>query len=145
VDEEVSRVAAEATAAGVGVGELVEGFLGGALGVEACRRRRPQPQVPADQPEGRRNVIELLTFEAQGCEAGFCIFARGEPVHFLVETNAPPDRYLWDWDGNGTVDEVTVQPVTYAYEAFGIYTPRVTVERGSGSDTLVHGQYILAD
>jgi PKD repeat protein len=94
---------------------------------------------------GDPNVIDLLLFEAQGCEVGFCIFQRGQPINFLVEASATPERYLWDWDGNGTVDEVTAVPVSHAYSEYGIYTPRLTVERGSGSDTLVHGQYILVN
>jgi hypothetical protein len=109
-----------------------------------CRDGK-QTSRPLAISVGDPNVIELLTFEAQGCDAGFCIFNRGEPITFTVETNATPDRYLWDWDGNGTVDEVTVAPVSHAYEDFGIFTPRVTVERGSGSDSLVHGQYILVN
>jgi len=104
-----------------------------------------QTSQPLAISVGDPNVIELLRFEAQGCEAGFCIFQRGQPINFLVEASATPERYLWDWDGNGTVDEVTTVPVPHAYGEYGIYTPRVTVERGTGSDTLVHGQYILVD
>lgn len=101
----------------------------------------PPVQVRVGDP----NAIELVEFQAVGCQAGFCVFPAGEEVRFTVTTNLPegvgPDRYLWDWEGDGAIDEVSSEPVGHVYEAFGIYVP--VVERGSGRDELVHEPWLL--
>jgi hypothetical protein len=92
---------------------------------------------------GDPDVIAIRRFEALGCDEVFCLFDVGEEVRFEVETSAPPERYLWDWDGDGTVDEVTTGVVAHRYEAFGIYVPVLRVERGEGVDVLLHERWIL--
>jgi hypothetical protein len=92
---------------------------------------------------GDPDAIRLLAFQAQGCSESFCVFPAGTPIPFTVLTNAPPDRYLYDWDGNGTIDQITTSPATHAYPTFGVYSPTLTVERGSATDTLVHPALIL--
>lgn len=101
---------------------------------------------PLEVTVGDPNVIHLEAFNAQGCsEEDFCLFAAGEEITFEVETTVAPDRYLWDWDGDGTVDEITAQPTSHAYPRFGIYIPVLTVERGTGSDVLIHSPWLLIE
>ena len=108
-------------------------------------REGPIASPPLEVSVGDPNAIQLLEFQAQGCTDHFCVFATGDPVSFAIETSATPDRYYYDWDGNGTIDEVTSQPVTHAYSAFGVYTPVLTVERGTATDTLVHPTLLLVN
>ena len=100
---------------------------------------------PLEISVGDPNTIRLLRFEAQGCSEAFCVFARDEEITFTVETTAPADHYLYDWDGDGAVDQVTAQPVSHAYQEFGVYSPVLSVERGTAVDTLVHDRLILID
>jgi len=92
---------------------------------------------------GDPDAISLTRFEAIGCGEVFCAFARGELVRFEVEASAVPERYLWDWDGDGVVDEVTDEVVGHRYGEFGVYSPVVTVERGEGVSSLGVGRLLL--
>lgn len=70
-------------------------------------------------------------FEA-ACDSGvICEVAVGATVDFQLETTGTIDSYQYDWDGDGTYDEVSASPVTtHRFLAHGIYLSRVRVVRG---------------
>ena len=49
----------------------------------------------------------------------------------------------WDFDNDGTIDSYEQNP-TYIYTQFGSYTVTLTVSDGSGSDTEIKIDYIIA-
>ena len=61
----------------------------------------------------------------------------GESVNFDASAssdNTGIERYLWDYNGDGTVDETTDSATTsYTYTSVGNYTPTVTVEDATGN------------
>ena len=104
-----------------------------------------RPQLPgrnrsydAARDLGRRsnNVSEFLPFGAQGCGETYCGFSRGEEIGFTVETNAPPDLYLYGWDADGTIDHSSTKPLSHAYPTFGAaWQQAPSCTRGSFSST----------
>lgn len=99
--------------------------------------------APFEIRVGDPNAITLTRFEALGCDPVFCVFATDTLIRFAIAASASADRYLWDWDGNGTVDEITTSVVGHRYEQFGVYRPILTVERGSASSKLTHERLLL--
>jgi len=62
----------------------------------------------------------------------FCLFHVGETVSFNLTTQGNPTTYAYDWDGNGTTDQVSSAPVaTHRFTAPGSFRPRLTVSRGT--------------
>ncbi|HXU44631.1 MAG TPA: hypothetical protein VN783_03840, partial [Thermoanaerobaculia bacterium] len=91
------------------------------------------------QPEPK-----ILAFAAQGCTLGFCLFAPGVPIFFDQRFDGSPTAYLYDWDGNGTFEEVSGVPVpSHAYGKPGVYLPVLKVTSGPLSATFRHAAPIL--
>jgi hypothetical protein len=83
--------------------------------------------------------VEELQAEISGPADG----VRGQPRTFTVAVTEPEDGkvYTWsfDWDGNGTVDEILDGPsgasVSHVFPASGSFTVGVTVEQDDGSQS----------
>ena len=89
---------------------------------------------------------QVLAFAAQGCTLGFCLFAPGEPVRFDQSFAGAIESYLYDWDGDGTFEQVAASPVlSHAYPTPGIYQPALRVVAGAQSATRRHATLILID
>ena len=46
-------------------------------------------------------------FAADGCRLGFCLFAPDVAIRFDQRFEGSPSSYLYDWDGDGTFEDVT--------------------------------------
>lgn len=100
--------------------------------------------LPLVATVGDSDAIQVLQFEAQGCTAGFCVFDTGEPIPFVQAFSATPTSLAYDWDGDGSVDQVASSPVaTHVYLLPGIVRPSVTAYRGAHSHTRQHAEFIL--
>lgn len=81
----------------------------------------------------------VTRFEAQACPLGFCIFPVGLPVLFAQTFNGSPTSYRYDWNGDGTVDQIASQPVpSHVYSAPGFYLPSVSIVGGPFTHSLAH-------
>ena len=101
----------------------------------------PLAIVVADQPQPK-----ILAFAAQGCRLGFCLFPPGTTVTFVQKFEARPTSYLYDWDGNGTFEQVSAASVlTHLYPTPGIFFPVVKVLSGPLSAQRRHAVPILVD
>ncbi len=77
--------------------------------------------------------LEIVVFEAV-CPFGFCAFETQQPITFEHEVTGFPQTYLYDWDGNGSFEESSTEPVlTHAYTRAGRFRPVLRVVRGSES------------
>jgi PKD repeat protein len=86
-----------------------------------------------------------ISFQAQGC-FGFCAFAVNQQITFAVEVEGNPNQVQFDWDGNGSFEDVRngdlfdagPTTVTHAYTAAGTYTPKAQVVRGVETVPVTH-------
>jgi len=86
----------------------------------------------------------VTRFEAQACPLGFCIFPVGLPILFAQAFNGSPTAYRYDWNGDGTVDQVATQPVpSYVYPVAGFYQPTVSIVGGPFTHSLAHERPIF--
>jgi PKD repeat protein len=86
----------------------------------------------------------VTRFEAQACPLGFCIFPVGLPILFAQTFNGNPSSYRYDWNGDGTVDQVSPQPVlSHVYPAAGFYQPTVSIVGGPFTHSLTHERPIF--
>jgi hypothetical protein len=89
---------------------------------------------------------KILAFAAQGCRLGFCLFPQSATVTFAQQFEGGPTSYLYDWDGNGTFEQISATPIlTHAYSAPGIFSPVVKVLSGPLSATRRHAVPILVE
>lgn len=62
----------------------------------------------------------VLTFLA-ACPFGFCIFPAGTPILFQQTFAGTPTAYRYDWNGDGSFEQVSATPVpSHAYPAAGL-------------------------
>jgi PKD repeat protein len=100
----------------------------------------PPIQVTVGDPD----AIDVTEFQVQGCQAGFCVFPSGQPLTFVQSFSAQPTQLRYDWNGDGTVDQVTTVPVTvHTYHQGGVYRPTLTAVRGANQHTRQHQDFIL--
>ncbi len=93
---------------------------------------------------GDPDAIQVTLFQVQGCEFGFCVFDAGEPLTFDQAFSAVPTELRYDWQGDGTVDQVSTSPITvHAYAQGGVYRPVLTALRGANQHTRQHQDFIL--
>ncbi len=81
-----------------------------------------------------------ILFLAEGCGPGSCGFPAGLPLEFAFRvTGGLADTYEYDWNGDGTYEEVSPIPVAFhTYTLTGTYTPRVRLRAGAWTATLAH-------
>ncbi len=85
---------------------------------------------------GSPGSITVDRFEPLCSTTPFCTFDVGQDVLFDLETSVPADSYAYDWNGDGTVDQVASSPVlVHAFGAAGYLTPTVTVFAGTATAT----------
>lgn len=102
----------------------------------------PVASLPLPVFVGGTNLF-VTEFQAEGCHVGGCAFPAGQPVTFLQDFTQPPGLLLYDWDGDGTPDEVSALPVTvHTYATPGFYRPSVTAEWGSESAERDHPSFV---
>lgn len=69
------------------------------------------------------------------CSGGVCQGEAGVPI-FFQDFSQGAEVYQYDWDGNGTIDETSTEPiVSHTYPSSGTFTPTLTVSRGGGAET----------
>ena len=86
-------------------------------------------------------VTPLVAHFLAVCPFGSCFFTTAENVPF-TDASTGAETYEYDWDGNGTVDQTSSTPVTsHRFTVANTnpgYTPKLTVKRGSESNTFTH-------
>ncbi|WP_115865645.1 PKD domain-containing protein [Halorussus litoreus] len=134
---------------------LVDGEVG-ATGSEATytfdeeisETRRAEIQLVVVDAAGERNTtrrtVTVLPPDESPPDAFLSVDDNetqvGDDVTFNASNSTDPPhrdiaRYHWDFDGNGTVDSVTDEPVVeHSYGATGTFEALVTVEDGSGNN-----------
>ncbi|MEM9293035.1 MAG: hypothetical protein AAGD01_15245 [Acidobacteriota bacterium] len=89
----------------------------------AAAMAAPSPQIsgteidgtPAAPQEARLvdSFPRLLSFNVTGatCTGSSCVYETGEDLVFILNHSGLVREYRWDWDGDGTVDQITTTPV----------------------------------
>lgn len=81
-------------------------------------------------------------FQAIGgvfCSGVGCTGTTNSPITFANTSEGPPDRYEYDWNGNGTFVSSPTPITTHTYTAEGTVTPTLRVWRGTeASELFVH-------
>lgn len=106
-----------------------------AVRVEArsCREGPLAATATLDLGGGTAPLVER--FEVVCPTAPFCSFEAGVPVPFDVVVSGTVDAYLYDWDGDGSDEEVVASPVfEHVFSTAGFFIPRLTVVSGSDFD-----------
>ncbi len=80
----------------------------------------------------------MLQFAARNCPAGFCIFPPGVPILFDQSFEGAPITYRYDWNGDGTFEETSANPVPAHSFALGFYQPILQVQRETQAATYQH-------
>lgn len=87
--------------------------------------------------------LQVTEFQASGCQFGACAFTEGAVLTFLQSFTLPPAMLFYDWDGNGSTDEIAALPVAlHTYPTPGFYRPTVTAEWGTESSVRTHPSWI---
>ena len=112
------------------------------LGIRGCSGatlwKSTGPFVIEDEPEPELAVVR---FEAD-CPLGVCVFSPGQAVSFELEiVGSTPSLYVYDWNGDGQIDQSSLVRVSSrAFEAgcypvvIGIFT-----DKGQASAELQNG------
>ncbi len=91
-------------------------------------------------------AAKVLRFTASNCPLGFCIFPIGTPVLFDQAFAGTPTVYRYDWNGDGTYEQVSPAPVaSHSYAAAGLYTPVVQVSDATATSTFRHSLPLLIE
>jgi PKD repeat protein len=78
-------------------------------------------------------------FAARLCSSTSCTYPVGMPIEFDVQLHGGiPAAYEYDWDGNGTYEEVASFPVSHIYPTAGTFTPRLRLRLGPWTSVLTH-------
>ena len=80
------------------------------------------------------------------CPNLLCLFPVNSAVAFdlVLDPEAQPTRYEYDWIGNGTFTESSSAPVSlHIYTEPGNYRPRVRVTTPQGSEARLATQFLL--
>ena len=81
------------------------------------------------------------------CTGGACIGDVGQAIAFVDQSTGPPDRWDYDWDGNGGFEDSNHNaPVTtHTYTSAGTYSPKLRVWRGTEtSATFTHATLTIS-
>jgi PKD repeat protein len=106
----------------------------------------PLQSAPLTVTVGDSDAIDILVWQVEGCQSGFCVFQTGDPLTFDQLFSAIPDRLDYDWDGDGTPDQSSLFPIpTHTYLLPGAYRPILTAHRGTSSATRQHDGFILIE
>lgn len=94
------------------------------------------------------NIVTITplqaAFQAQGCQFGFCVFTVNQSITF-TDSSTGAQTWKYDWDGNGTVDQVSTTPIgSHTYASIGTYSPKLTVERGVETNTFTHAPITIS-
>lgn len=104
----------------------------------------PLASSPLTVTVGETTAISILVWQVQGCQSGFCVFSTSDLLVFDQLVTALPDRYDYDWNGDGTTDQTSLSPIpTHLYPAPGTYRPILTVHLGTSYATRQHQDFIL--
>lgn len=78
-------------------------------------------------------------FAARLCSSTSCVYPTGLPIQFDVQLHGGiPATYEYDWDGNGTYEEIVPFPVSHTYLTAGTFTPRLRLHLGPWTSVLIH-------
>jgi PKD repeat protein len=116
----------------------------------------PETYNPIARANGNEDVTdpcgEVTVAENEPPTADYTIDPRpatvGEPVTFDGSASSDPDgeivEYRWDFDGDGTVDQVSEQPVAeYTFDQDGGYAPNLTVVDDDGETDSRFGDLVV--
>ncbi len=73
-------------------------------------------------------ILEIAAFQPVCATAPYCTFPTGAPAPFSQTVAGPAELYLYDWNGDGFDEEISLtQVTTHVYPQPGFYLPRLTV------------------
>ena len=92
-----------------------------------------------------KTIQEYLRFDSKGCRADFFADSKSvvgiTPIRFFDQSEGDIITWEWDFDGDGTIDNIERNPV-YTYTANGIYSVSLTIRTPDCEDTLTKDDYI---
>lgn len=105
------------------------------LTVDNCLKEPVSAQVQVTIQEIDPLEINVFAAECQcqlGCNVQKGCFQVDKPVEFVHDVGGDPDKYEYDWDGDGTWDQTATAPVTsHTYKKADTYLPMLRVTRGT--------------